>query len=187
MNASPVFRRTPEGQAALDRRDKRIPAKMRALMLMAEGKPVERFAEFAAALGFGPESLDELIGLGFAVAGEAALLVPSATGANATVDVIPAAVPVSGGGADAAGDAVSTGPEAAEDVYALYRKASGMMRELASDSMGMKAFFFILKIEKCGTLEELGGLVPELLAAVTRQRGRVDAERIAKSLYAIIG
>jgi hypothetical protein len=187
MNANPVFRRTPEGQAALDCRDKRIPARMRALMLMAEGKPVDRFPEFAAGLGFGPESLDELIGLGFAVRWTGEVPGPSVPEVVAPGVGGQPAGPLVAATDGTTGAAGGVDPGTGDDVYAQFREASGLMRELAGDSMGMKAFFFILKIEKCSTLEDLGKLVPELAGAVTRQRGRTDAERLARRLYAIIG
>ena len=61
MGAEVFFRRSPEGQQALDSRDKRISARLRALMLMAEGKPMSRFAETAAALGAPTDALEQLV------------------------------------------------------------------------------------------------------------------------------
>ena len=157
MNDSVAFRRTTAGQAALDRRDKRIPAKLRALMLMAEGKPMAQFGELAQALGAPSDAMEQLVSQGFVVA-------PAAEPAGAVVVETPAA-----------------------DVFTQFRAASGLMREIGADTMGFKAFFFILKIEKCSTLADLKALVPELIATIARQRGRTNADRIEGQIKSMLG
>ncbi len=156
MGAEVVFRRSPEGQQALDSRDKRISARLRALMLMAEGKPMSRFTETAAALGAPPDALDQLVRLGF-VRG----------------DLVQTGLP---------GLAETAAPDEAEDAYGRFRTASGLLREIAADVLGLKAFFFILKVEKASTLEELAQLLPVLLPAVVKARGAQDAARLEAQL-----
>ena len=156
MGAEVFFRRSPEGQQALDSRDKRISARLRALMLMAEGKPMSRFAETAAALGAPTDALEQLVLLGFVRS-----------------DAIDATLP---GGVEAAV------PIEAEDAYGRFRTASGLLREIAADVLGLKAFFFILKVEKASTLDDLAQLLPVLLPAVIKARGAQDAARLEAQL-----
>lgn len=160
MAADGVFRRSPEGQQALDARDKRIGARLRALMLMAEGKPMSQFAATAAALGAPPDALEQLVRLGFVRSESDAT--PTAAGG-----VLPAS-------------------EDVEDAYARFRTVSGLLREIAADTLGLKAFFFILKVEKASTLKDLEQLLPALLPAVVKARGAEGAAALETQLRAML-
>jgi hypothetical protein len=153
MASEEVFRKSPEGQAALDARDKRISARLRALMLMSEGKPMSQFATTAAALGAPPDALEQLVRLGF---------VRTASS--------PAPAP----------------PPPLEDAYTRFRTVSGLFREIAADVLGLKAFFFILKVEKASTLEDLRELLPVLLPAVAKARGADKAASVEAQLRAML-
>ena len=162
MDAIVLFRRSPLGQAALDQRDKRIPARMRALMLMAEGKPMGQFDELASALGAQADSLEKLASQGFVVAA-----------ANAPEQV-----------SQDAPDA----PEApGANTFQQFRTVSGLMREITADMMGIKGFFFILKIEKCSVLPDLVAILPDLIEAVARRRGRQNADKLERQIRAMLG
>jgi hypothetical protein len=153
-----TFRRSPEGQQALDNRDKRLAARMRALMLMAEGKPLAQFEEMAQALGAPSDALQQLQSLGFVK----------------TVDDTPG--DVTSGADDVARDA---------DTYENFRVASGLLRELAADTMGLKAFFFILKVEKASTMQDLAQLVPGLMPGIVKQRGMKNAAKLQTQLHSM--
>ena len=162
MDAIALFRRSPMGQAALDQRDKRIPARMRALMLMAEGKPMDQFDELASALGAPADSLEKLVSQGFVVArvtapeevSQVALDAPEAPRAN---------------------------------TFQQFRTVSGLMREITADMMGIKGFFFILKIEKCSVLPDLVAILPDLIEAVAKRRGRQNADKLERQIRAMLG
>ena len=156
MNADAVFRRTAAGQQALDARDKRLGSRLRALMLMAEGKPLSEFSGMAEALGAPPDALTQLIEQGFA---EAVVSGP----AVAPEDLPP------------------------EDPFQRFRIASGLIREHATDALGLKSFFFMLKVEKCATVADLAPLVPELVQAVEKKRGRDAAGLVEARLRALTG
>jgi hypothetical protein len=57
-----------------------------------------------------------------------------------------------------------------------------LLREIAADVLGLKAFFFILKVEKASTLVDLAQLLPALLPAVVKARGAQDAARLEAQL-----
>lgn len=169
-----LFRRSAAGQQALDARDKRLGARLRALMLMAEGKPLAQVGEMARALGAPEDALDQLRALGFVAADDGTPVVRAAAPDPAAEAAAPAAdTPPATGSADA-------------EVFDHFRTASGMIRELAGDTMGLKGFFFILKVEKCATLADLAELLPDLLPAVRRQRGSQEAEKIEKRLRGLL-
>ncbi len=176
-----LFRRNAAGQQALDERDKRLGARLRALMLMAEGKPLAQVPGMARALGAPEDALEQLRALGFVApdGSTSASRAPASSPAPVPAEqTAPPAVP----GTDPA-----SGPGVADDeVFDHFRTASGLIRELAGDTMGLKGFFFILKVEKCGTLAELAQLLPEVLPAVRRQRGTQEAEKIEKRLRALL-
>ena len=162
MDATALFRRSPMGQAALDQRDKRIPARMRALMLMAEGKPMDQFDELASALGAPADSLEKLVSQGFVVAR------------------VTAPEQVSQDAPDA--------PEApGANTFQQFRTVSGLMREITTDMMGIKGFFFILRIEKCSVLPDLVAILPDLIEAVAKRRGRQNADKLERQIRAMLG
>jgi hypothetical protein len=177
MSQAGIFRRSAAGQQALDERDKRLGARLRALMLMAEGKPLAQVDEMARGLGAPADALEQLRALGFLSDGAApATRGPEAAPAARAADVAPTAtLPPE-----------PPAPTADPEVFDHFRTASGMIRELAGDTMGLKGFFFILKVEKCGTLAELEQLLPDLLPAVRRQRGSQEATRIEKRLRGLL-
>ena len=150
-----LFRRTAAGQSALDGRDKCLTPRLRALMLMAEGKPVSSTAEIAAALGAPVDALDQLAGLGF-------------------FDAVASA-------SDAASAAVAPG-----DPFLKFRAVAGAVREIAADTLGLRGFFFMLRIEKCATGADLEKLLPELMLAVTKKLGRKNAALIDRQLRSML-
>lgn len=182
MEQTGVFRRSAAGQQALDSRDKRLGARLRALLLMAEGKPIAQFGDIARALGAPDDALAQLRDMGFVDSTGAAGATPAAAQVRVPVDASPAASaapPV-----EAAAPVHAPVPDG--QVYDQFRTASGLIRELASDTMGLKAFFFILKVDKCGTLAELEALLPDLMPVLKRQRGDQEAARIESRLRGLL-
>ena len=158
MDDSGIFRRTQAGQSALDARDKRLTPRLRALMLMAEGKPIAQVADIAQALGAPIDALERIFALRFF---DLAATAPA-------------------GAADAAPQAsVPAG------TFERYRAASGMVREIAADTLGLRGFFFMLKVERCATLDELESLLPELMRSLAKQKGDKNAALLEAQLRAM--
>jgi hypothetical protein len=164
MDPSAIFRRSTAGQLALDSRDARLNARMRALLLMAEGKPLSQFATMAEGLGAPADAFEQLAALGF-------------------IDTSPGQI----AGAQESGRSGEAGSAAPMPPFERFRAASGLIREVAKDVLGLKSFFFMLKVEKCATLADLEMLVPEFIQALEKRQGRAAAARFEAQLRRMLG
>ena len=158
MDDTGIFRRTQAGQSALDARDRRLTPRLRALMLMAEGKPVKEISGIAQALGAPTDALEQIFASGFfdLVAIEPAVAAEAVPQASVAVGA-----------------------------FERFRAASGLVREIAADTLGLRGFFFMLKVERCATLDELKGLLPELMRSVKKQKGDKNAALLEAQLRAM--
>ena len=57
------------------------------------------------------------------------------------------------------------------DAAQRFQVARKFMNDTVVDALGLRAFLFTLKLEKCGTLEDLNALLPEYLRALGKARG----------------
>ena len=57
------------------------------------------------------------------------------------------------------------------DVALRYITLSGLLNEAVREHMGLRGFFMQLKIERCSTIEDLEGLLPEITAAIGKAKG----------------
>lgn len=72
------------------------------------------------------------------------------------------------------------------EVAVRYITLSGLLNEAVREHMGLRGFFMQLKIERCSTIEDLEGLLPEIAAAVGKARGAEYAQSWQNSLRAAI-
>jgi hypothetical protein len=61
-----------------------------------------------------------------------------------------------------------------------FRKAQKFMNEQVVDSLGLRSFFFTLKLEKCATCDDLRALLPEFGKAITKGSG-FDVARVLEA------
>jgi hypothetical protein len=167
LRPADVLEKTDKGHEELRTRQYKLPAKMRALLLMVDGnQPVGGLQEQMNGLGFADDALDGLVEQGFLqVRGGAAAPAPAPAPSAPAVEAV---------------EAVST--EATP--FAALRR---LMNESVHKTLGLKGFFFTLKIEKSSNIEDLRELFPEYEALMKKALSEETAELFltkARSLLA---
>lgn len=146
MSAMAVYAKTPKALEEIQSKKYRLKSKARNLLFLIDGhKPVDKVAEMARALGLLGNELDELEADGF--------IVKSADGAGAA-----AATPAAPGASD----------EVGSDEAGKFRVAKKYMNDTIVNTLGLKAFFFTLKLEKCGNRADLAQLLEEYGKAIAK-------------------
>jgi hypothetical protein len=152
--------KTNAGMQALSERDKRLTSKMRMLLVTVDGSHDEsEIRQIGLNIGAPEGAFDKLFALG---------LIAVEQHSSSASD--PAAV-----------DQVFS-----LDAFGRFRMASAIMNELASDAMGLKAFFFVLKVERCGSTADLAKLMPVLEPVVRKAHGEVSAKLLLKPLKLLL-
>ncbi len=155
-----LFRKTAKGQAEIETRAHRLSPRLRALLIMVDGK-----RDLAALSALVPQQADvavaELLAQGFI----------EATGDNTAATPTPAAAPAAA--APAAASASAPGP--APDFDKLRREAVRALTDIA----GPAAETVALRMEKARNADELRPLIAQAAQTVANMRGRAAAEAYA--------
>lgn len=147
MDGSEIFAKTSAGSEEMRSRDRRLPQRLRTLLIMVDGTRTAVQLQAAAATIGAPEgAVQTLIDLGLIVAQEA------------TRAAAPAGPP-----APAALPTVDEGER--------FRSTQKFMNDTAVDLLGFRAFLFTLKLEKCYTRADLLALMPDFNKALTKASG----------------
>ncbi|GAA5158864.1 hypothetical protein [Viridibacterium curvum] len=156
--------KTSLGMAALADRDKRLSSKVRMLLVTVDGT-IDRaeLRKIAMNIGAPADAVDTLFALDLVAEERASDASPEAPAESA-----------------------NEGGETARDAFGRLRMGAAIMNELASDVLGLKAFFFVLKVEKCGNVAELAQLLPGLEAAVIKAHGSEAGARLLDPLRRLL-
>lgn len=73
------------------------------------------------------------------------------------------------------------------DEFERFRVAKDFMISCAVNSLGMKAFFFTLKLERAGTVDDLRGLVKPFSDAIAKATSAAQAEALTRQLQEYLG
>jgi len=92
----------------------------------------------------------------------------------------------------AGSEAATAAPSAAPivvttDELKRFRAAKAFINETIVDALGVRAFLFTLKLERCSTREDLSRLIPDYAKAIRKFRGESETQLIverAKELLA---
>jgi len=153
------YGRTAKGQDEISHSKKTLPAKLRTVLFLIDAQKDARDIQRQVLLiGAPADALQQLVNGGY---------VAALTAFNA---------PITGG-------AVSI-----EDQIAQFRVAKAFMNETIVDALGIRAFMFTLKLERCATPADLSTLLPEyaqnLLKKVDREAVRALVDRTRELLLA---
>lgn len=164
MSAGDVYAKTALGlQEVSDRKMKLVP-RLRTMLILVDGhQPALILQEEAGKLGAPDDFLDQLLGRRLIEkVGRATSQEPMA------VDKLP-------------GQPVAGGSE-----FDRFRAAKDFMNVTVVDALGIRSFFFTLKLERAGNLADLRELVGPYSDAITKGSGaeeaRVFTERLNKLL-----
>lgn len=182
MNATDLVAKTAAGSDELKTRARGLSQRLRTVLIMADGaQTVEQVRSASAGLGLAPDFLESLLAEGLIE------LRPRSGGRGPSRPAAPASGPLSRpaplGGVTSVD--IPTGPAdpAAQPPAGTeaerFLRARQYMNDKVVDSLKLRAFFFVLKLEKCSTRQELAELLPDFEKALTKASGAEVAEVIA--------
>ena len=166
-----IYGKTQSGQEEVKNRKLKLPPKLRTMLILIDGtKPALLLRDEAVALGIPPDFLEQLEKLQLVKrVGTAATGKEPAQGITEDVPEISA-------------EALSR-----LDKVARFRMAQQFMNDTAVNALGIKAFFFTLKLERCATVEDLRGLVDAYREAITKAGGEAEADVLTRRILELLG
>jgi hypothetical protein len=146
------FERTSKGHSEISQTRKSLPAKLRTVLFLVDPtKDASEIQRQILLMGAPANSLTQLVNDGY---------VAPVTVFNAPIKAAALSV---------------------EDQVAQFRVAKAFMNETVVDALGIRAFLFTLKLEKCATATDLATLLPgyaeALLKKLDREAVRAMVER----------
>jgi hypothetical protein len=158
------FGRTPKGHSEISQGHKSLKGKLRTVLFLVDaGKTADDIQRQVLLIGAPPDSIAQLMAAGYvAEVGQA-----GQTGVPAEA-------------------AAST-----DDRVANFRVAKAFMNETIVDALGIRAFGFTLRLERCATTEDLIAILPSyaeaLLKKLDREATRALVERTRELLASARG
>jgi DNA-binding FrmR family transcriptional regulator len=153
--------RTAKGQDEIANRRKSLKGKLRTVLFLIDpGKPVEAILEQVALIGAPADALAQLAAEGYIeeTSGQGAGSIASGT---AFQDSRPR---------DA--NAAPQAPLSIEDEVANFRLAKAFMNDTIVDALGIRAFTFTMRLERCVTRDDLAALLPDYTTALLKKLER---------------
>ena len=151
MAAGDIYKKTEKGQAEIRHRKLKLSPRLRTMLLLIDGaRPELTLLEEGAKLGAPPDFLQQLAAAG---------LVEKAAGAGP-------------GGAASAPEPATTG----RDEFTRFREAKHFMNTTIVDALGIKSFFFTMKLERAGVTADLVELLEAYEEAITKAEGEEIAQ-----------
>ena len=158
MNSRDVAVKTAEGVAELKQRSRKLPPRLRTMLIMIDGTlTVEQLRQAGASLGVPDGFIDTLRTQGLIA------LRPAAQAPGADASAAPGL------------------PEAER-----FRAAQRFMNDTVVDALGFRAFLFTLKLEKCFTRAELVALLGDYEKAIAKGSGPQTAGVLASRARALL-
>jgi len=158
MAAADIYRKTDRGQAEIAARKLKLSPRVRTMLILIDGTQPELLVkEEGAKVGAPNDFLDQLVSLGLVEkAGRAA--VPGEPAANDS----------------------QLGAE--PDEFQRFRNAKDFMNVTIVNALGLKSFFFTLKLERAGMLADLRHLADDYHAAIAKADGEAAADVLSRRL-----
>jgi len=145
MPTSTVYRKSAQGRQEIASRSRRLPSPLRSLLFMVDGqRDVDELQHVADTLHAPHDAVAQLLAAGLIEPADAA---PPAAAAE-SVDPVPT--------------------ESARRFITL----SGLMSEAIGEHLGLRGFLMQLRVERCTDVEELLAMLPDVVAAIGKAKGR---------------
>ena len=155
MGAGDIYTKTSLGVQEVSSRKMKLSPRLRTMLILIDGhQPALVLKEEAQKVGAPEDFLEQLLALELVVK----------TGSTAALDQVEAAAPP------------------AADEYTRFRAAKDFMNNSVVNALGIKSFFFTLKLGRAGNLADLRGLVDGYQEAITKGSGPEEAEVLAGRL-----
>jgi hypothetical protein len=161
--ATDVYVKTALGIQELGSRKVKLPNRLRCMFILIDGiQPVAALKIEAEKLGAPDDFIEQLAALDLIAKRSD---VADATAVTITVPTTTATVTI-GGAAQAS----------SQDEFSRFRAAKDFMSTTVVDALGIKSFFFTLKLEKAATRADLGELLLDYSKAMSKSLGPEAAQ-----------
>jgi len=142
MDSTDIVVKTTAGADELKRRTRKLSPRLRTMLIVIDGSQnVEQLMQAAANLAVPPDFIDSLLRDGL-------------------IELAPVAAKAS----------VSPARATMTELE-RFGEARKFMNNTVVDALGIRAFFFSLKMEKCFTRDDLRALMPDYLKAISKGSG----------------
>ena len=164
-----IFEKTEAGAEEVKARSRKLAPRLRTMLIMVDGTiSASQLQDAAVTLGAPNDFLESLQEQG---------LIRRRAAAQAAEESIDLVLDV---------PAAAAWPDPPTDGE-RFRSAQKFMNDSAVDAMGLRAFFFTLKLEKCFTLDDLRELLPEYTKVITKGSGDGVARVLARRARDMMG
>lgn len=164
MSASDIYGKTALGMQEVSNRKMKLAPRLRTMLILIDGhQPVLILQDEAGKLGASDDFLDQLLGMG---------LIEKVGSAKSQESM--------------AADRQSRRLSDSVDEFTRFSNAKDFMNVTAVDALGIRSFFFTLKLERAGNLEDLRELVDAYREAITKGSGAEEAQVFTERLKALL-
>lgn len=171
MAAGDIYRKTDAGTAEITNRKLKLSPRLRTMLILIEGTHPEFLVkEEGAKVGAPPDFIEQLLQMG---------LIEKAGRATGPAPVVAASSP-----ATAAAAVAPRG--SAPNEYERFRAAKDFMNVTIVDALGIKSFFFTLKLERASDREDLHALVEDYRSAIAKAGGQDQADVLVRRLTQLL-
>jgi hypothetical protein len=158
MVSATRYAKTDKGLEEIHSRGKNLRGRLRTMLILIDpSKTDTELRQSAAQIGVEPDFLETLLRDGYVA-------------------------PV--GGSEAAGaEAAAVEPAhrvVTRDELARFRAAKAFINETIVDALGVRAFLFTLKLERCSTRADLAALMPDYAKAIRKFRGEAETHLLVE-------
>lgn len=192
MNDSETFVKTALGLDEVRNRALKLPQRLRTMLIMVDGtRTVAQLRQAQLTLGAPDDFLQNLLALGLVVsdmapakfaAGDTPPSSPSSP-SPLTQAAQAAQAPQASVDFELSLPALDTGlPQDTEK----FRAALKFMNDTSVDLLGLRSFFFVLKVEKCFTMADLKELIPQFSSAIAKSKGAEVARAMEERVQRMI-
>ena len=147
MAGTTRFAKTDKGLEEIRSRGKNLRGRLRTMLILIDPSKTENDLRASAArIGVEPDFLETLLREGY--------VAPVAGSETGSADQAPRAV--------------------TRDELARFRAAKSFINETVVDALGVRAFLFTLKLERCSTRQDLAALMPDYEKSIRKFRGEAE-------------
>ena len=152
MAGTTRYAKTDKGMEEIRSRGKNLRGRLRTMLILIDpSKTDDELRASAAQIGVEPEFLDTLLRDGY---------VAPISGTESTIEESPRVV--------------------TRDELARFRAAKAFINETIVDALGVRAFLFTLKLERCSTRQDLAALLPDYEKAIRKFRGEAETKLLVQ-------
>ena len=169
MAAGVIYTKTAAGSAEIVDRKLRLPPRLRTMLILIDGhQPEFLIREEAQKVGAPSDFLDQLIARGLIEKSGQVVVAANSPDASSGFPATPVIEPPRG------------------DEFTRFRAAKDFMNITIVDALGIKSFFFTLKLERAGNVADLREMVDAYRQAIAKGEGEAQADVLTQRLRVML-